>query len=96
MITQSYYASPRLLRAGLHDYSIEAGAVRENFGLAGNDYGRPLVVGTERYGFSDSLTGEIHAELLERSPSYARLVNAYEEHAAHAEALADELVEETS
>ena len=37
-----------------------------------------------------------HAELLERSPSYARLVNAYEEHAAHAEALADELVEETS
>jgi ABC-type transport system involved in Fe-S cluster assembly fused permease/ATPase subunit len=33
-----------------------------------------------------------HAELLERSPSYARLVNAYE-HADHAEA---ELVEDPS
>lgn len=33
-----------------------------------------------------------HAELLERSPSYARLVNAYEQHAAHL----DELVEEPS
>lgn len=44
-----------------------------------------------------------HAELLERSPSYARLVNAYEEHAAHlddpvddpVDDPADELVEET-
>ena len=65
VISQSYYASPRLLRAGLHDYSIEAGAVRENFGLTSNDYGRPLVIGTERYGFSDRFTGEIHTELLE-------------------------------
>jgi outer membrane usher protein len=65
VITQSYYASPRLLRAGLHDYSIEAGAVRKNFGLASNDYGRPLLIGTERYGFSDRFTGEVHAELLE-------------------------------
>jgi outer membrane usher protein len=65
VITQSYYASPRLLRAGLHDYSIEAGAVRENFGLASNDYGRPLVIGTERYGFTNRFTGEIHTELLE-------------------------------
>ena len=65
VITQSYYSSPRLLRAGLHDYSIEAGAVRENFGLASNDYGRPLVTGTERYGFTDRFTGEIHTELLE-------------------------------
>ncbi len=65
VITQSYYASPRLLRAGLHDYSIEAGAVRENFGLTSFDYGRPLLIGTERYGFTDRFTGEIHAELLE-------------------------------
>ena len=65
VISQSYYSSPQLLRAGLHDYSIETGAVRENFALANNDYGRPLVTGTERYGFSDRFTGEIHAELLE-------------------------------
>jgi outer membrane usher protein len=65
VITQSYYSSPTLLRAGLHDYSIEAGAVRNNFGLASNDYGRALVTATDRYGFSDRFTGEIHTELLE-------------------------------
>jgi outer membrane usher protein len=66
VITQSYYASPQMLRKGLHHFSVEAGAARENYGLASNDYGRPLLVGTERYGFSDELTGEIHAEVLEK------------------------------
>ncbi len=65
VITQSYYASSRMLRPGLHDYSFELGAARENFGLVSNDYGRPLFVGTERYGFSDRVTGEVHAELLQ-------------------------------
>ena len=65
VISQSYYSSPQLLRPGLHDYSFEAGAVRENFSLASNDYGRPVIAGTERYGFTERFTGEIHAELLE-------------------------------
>ncbi len=65
VITQSYYASPQMLRKGLHHFSVEAGAARENYGLASNDYGRPLLVGTERYGFSDEITGEVHAEVLE-------------------------------
>jgi outer membrane usher protein len=65
VITQPYYSSPRLLRQGLHAFSIEAGAARDSYGLASNDYGRLLIVGTERYGFSNHLTGEIHAEILE-------------------------------
>ena len=65
VITQSYYSSPRLLRPGLHDYSIEAGAIRENFGLESSDYGRPIVSATERYGFTSRLTGEVHTEILE-------------------------------
>ena len=64
VITQSYYASPRLLRPGLHEYSIEAGAVRENFGLVSNDYGRALVVGTDRFGVTDRFTAEVHGEVL--------------------------------
>lgn len=64
IITQPYYASPRLLQQGLHDYSYELGLVRENFGIAGNDYGRPLAVGTHRLGFSDRFTGEARGELL--------------------------------
>jgi outer membrane usher protein len=64
VITQSYYASPRLLRPGLHEYSIEAGVARENFGLASNDYGRALVVGTDRFGITERFTAEVHGELL--------------------------------
>jgi outer membrane usher protein len=64
VITQSYYASPRLLRPGLHEYSIEAGVARENYGLMSNDYGRPLIVGTDRFGITDHFTTEVHGELL--------------------------------
>lgn len=62
IITQPYYAGVNLLRAELQDYSYEVGFVRENFSLASNDYGPALAVGTHRYGFTDDLTGEIHAE----------------------------------
>jgi outer membrane usher protein len=64
IITQSYYASPQLLRKGLSDYSYEFGFARENFGIDSNDYGRALLVGTHRTGLTDRITGEIHGELL--------------------------------
>jgi outer membrane usher protein len=64
LISVPYYASPSLLRPGLSSFSYEVGVARENYGLASNDYGRSLAVGTQRYGFSDTFTGELHAELL--------------------------------
>jgi outer membrane usher protein len=64
LITQSYYASPALLRRGLQEFSYEIGVARENYGLESNDYGHALLVGTERVGLSDSLTAEIHGEAL--------------------------------
>jgi outer membrane usher protein len=64
LVTLPYYVSPRLLQAGLDDYSYEAGFVRNNFGIDSNDYGRFAAVGTQRRGFTDWLTGEAHAELL--------------------------------
>ena len=64
VISQPYYATPRLLRTGLHDYSYEVGFARRNFGLESNDYGRFLVAGTHRLGFTERFTGETHAELL--------------------------------
>lgn len=64
VITESYYASPALLRPGLHDYSFEAGVARENYGITSNDYGRPLMVVTDRVGLTNHLTGEVHGELL--------------------------------
>jgi outer membrane usher protein len=64
VISQPYYASPRLLQKGLQEYSYEMGFIRENFGLSSLDYSRMLAVGTHRLGLSDQLTGEVHAEVL--------------------------------
>ncbi|MDB6160182.1 MAG: usher protein [Gammaproteobacteria bacterium] len=64
VITESYYASPSLLRAGLQDYSLEAGAAREDYGVVSDHYGRPLIVGTDRWGVTNWLTAEVHGEIL--------------------------------
>lgn len=64
VIIQPYYASARLLQQGLHDYSYESGLIRENFGVASNEYGRFMAAGTHRLGLTDRLTGEVHGELL--------------------------------
>lgn len=65
IITQDFYASKQLLREGLHDWSWEAGTVRENYGIENLDYGRAFAAATHRYGFSNRLTGEFHAQLSE-------------------------------
>jgi outer membrane usher protein len=64
VITQPFYASEQILAAGLRDFSYEAGFVRQNYGLASNDYGRPAIAATERRGLSDHFTGEVHVEAL--------------------------------
>lgn len=56
IITQSFYASERLLRAGLTDYSFSAGRLRHNYALESNDYGDFLVEGAIRRGLSNRLT----------------------------------------
>jgi outer membrane usher protein len=62
VITQPFYASSTLLRAGLSQYSYEAGFERNRFGAESFDYGRGLVSATYRHGLSDQLTGEVHGE----------------------------------
>jgi outer membrane usher protein len=64
MVSVPYYSSPALLRPGLSSYSYEAGVARNNYGVTSNDYGRAIAVATHRQGFTDQLTGEVHAELL--------------------------------
>lgn len=65
VIVAPYYASPRLLDAGLNAYSYEIGAIREDYGLVSNRYGRAMAVGTFRRGMSSHWTAELHAEFLE-------------------------------
>jgi len=62
-VTQSYYVSPQLLRRGLSEFSVEAGAERRAYGLRSFDYGPPFVAGSYRRGLQDWLTIESRAEL---------------------------------
>jgi outer membrane usher protein len=62
IVTQPYYVSARLLRQGLHDFSYAAGFQRKNYGDESFDYGDALVSATHRYGLTDSLTLEGHAD----------------------------------
>jgi hypothetical protein len=61
-VDTSYYSSERSLKAGLHEYSYNLGAVRENFGLESNDYGPMAFAGFHRYGVTDALTLGVRAE----------------------------------
>lgn len=60
----SFYASSDLLAQGLWDFSAEAGVPRSNYGNKSGSYSSDFFVsGTTRYGFTNSLTGEAHAEV---------------------------------
>jgi outer membrane usher protein len=63
---QAYYASTLLLRKGLHDFSYEAGFLREGFGIKSNRYGSFFASTTHRYGITDRLTAEATAQASER------------------------------
>lgn len=62
--TVSFYGASTLLKGGLFDFSVEAGFVRENYGVVSNDYDdRPVGSGSVRYGLTDEITLEGHGEV---------------------------------
>jgi outer membrane usher protein len=62
IISQPFYASRTLLRAGLTEYQLSFGAVRENFGLDSGDYGGGLGSAVWRYGLTDRITANARAD----------------------------------
>ena len=62
LISQPYYVSDRLLKAGLHDYSYALGFERENFGVESFDYDRLLATVVHKYGLSNNLTVDGYGE----------------------------------
>ncbi|WP_255606558.1 fimbria/pilus outer membrane usher protein [Pantoea sp. DY-5] len=60
--TLPFYVSSSLLKTGLSDYSVSAGAIRENYGINNFDYGAAAASVSYRYGLNDWLTLESHAE----------------------------------
>lgn len=55
-ISQPFYASPRLLAAGLREQVVEAGFLREDYAGPDDRYTRPLLSASLREGLSDHLT----------------------------------------
>lgn len=64
-VTQSFYTSPRLLREGLDDFSLEAGFLRKDFGERSFSYGAPFTAGFWRHGLGNGLTLAGRAEASE-------------------------------
>lgn len=63
VIEQSFFTSPKLLASGLNDWSVEAGRLREDIGIASNHYGPVFASGTWRHGISNRMTLEGRTEL---------------------------------
>lgn len=62
-VTFPFYAARQLLRAGLDDWSVELGTVREAYGINSFEYADdPVGSTTWRRGVTDQLTLESHAE----------------------------------
>lgn len=55
-VTRSFYTSQRLLRAGLSDFSLEAGALRRDYGQRNFAYGAPFVGAALRHGVTGGVT----------------------------------------
>jgi outer membrane usher protein len=60
--TQPYFASSKLLRAGLADYSVSAGKVRLGYGAQSFSYGRSIAAASYRRGMTNFLTLEARGE----------------------------------
>lgn len=57
-----FYVTSSLLQKGLSDFSVAAGSLRRDYGLRDFSYGPGVASGSLRYGLSDYLTVESHAE----------------------------------
>ncbi len=62
---QPFYVSNQSLAAGVADYAVEFGQLRENFGFDGDRYADSFALGTYRYGISEQLTAGTRLEIQE-------------------------------
>lgn len=60
--TIPFYVAPELLRPGLTDFSVDVGALRRGYGFDSFSYGRAIANGSLRYGATNRVTVEAHAE----------------------------------
>ncbi len=61
-ISYPMYFSDQLIREGNHEYSYNAGFLREQFGTKSDEYGKPVFSAFYRYGVTNSLNLGLRAE----------------------------------
>lgn len=61
-IVRNFYTSADILRPGLTDFTLEAGALRQGFGIVSNRYGPLFAAGGVRHALASWLTGQVRAE----------------------------------
>lgn len=66
VIDTAYYAAPEMLKEDLSSYGVEAGFLRENYGVTSGDYGDGFVAGRYARGVTNSLTIGVRSEVSER------------------------------
>lgn len=62
VISYPFYVAPALLRAGLREYAVQAGALREGYGLRSGGYEQAFASGRLREGLDDTATYEVYGE----------------------------------
>jgi outer membrane usher protein len=67
VLVQDFFSSAALLKKGLSDWSVEAGAVRRNLGIDSANYGEGFASGLWRHGMSNAVTLETRAEASEHT-----------------------------
>lgn len=63
IVTADYYAAPQLLKPGLKEWSLEAGFLRERYGLRSNQYDEGFLAGSYALGVTDRFTWGTRSEL---------------------------------
>lgn len=58
-----YYVSPESLRAGLNEYAVQMGVIRQNYGIDSQNYGQAFASMTHRHGVNDKFTIELEGQL---------------------------------
>lgn len=70
VITAPYYASPRQLKNGLSEYSIELGSIRQLYGFESSEYDDSFLGLGFRSGVNDQLTAGFRAEFSNEIASF--------------------------
>lgn len=66
MVNVPFYVSSTLLSEDLQKFDYSLGFIRKNYGIESNDYGNLAFSGTHLLGITNNLTGETHAEFMQK------------------------------